>query len=119
MARSLLLSGSFSCVILLLVSSRAKPRDPGSFSTPADAPSTTDQARCVTLELHFVLVSFRAKRRIPVPILFPRPVPPSRAKKEVRFLGSKRSREEALQRAPIFQYFLTRARVAEWQTRWT
>jgi hypothetical protein len=28
---------------LLLVSSRAKPRDPESFSTPADAPPTTTQ----------------------------------------------------------------------------
>jgi hypothetical protein len=45
------LSGSFSCR-LLLVSSRAKPRDPGSFSTPADAPPITDHPRCVTLELH-------------------------------------------------------------------
>jgi hypothetical protein len=34
------------------VSSRATPRDPGSFSTPADAPPTTDQPRRVTLELH-------------------------------------------------------------------
>jgi len=36
---------------LLLVSSRAKPRDPGSFSTPADAPAIADQARRVTLDL--------------------------------------------------------------------
>src|SRR5580700_10421560 len=53
----------------ILVSSRAKPRAPGSFSTPADAPPTTDHAQCLTLELHSIFVSFRAKRRIPGPCL--------------------------------------------------
>jgi hypothetical protein len=54
------------------VSSRAKPRDPGSFSTPAEAAPTTDQSPSTTLELHSVLVSFRAKRRTPV-LIFPSP----------------------------------------------
>ena len=33
-----------------LRSGQAPPRDPGSFSTPADAPPTTGQPQCVTLE---------------------------------------------------------------------
>src|ERR1700683_4633528 len=33
-------------VAFFFVSSRAKPRDPGSFSTPAEAPPITYQPRC-------------------------------------------------------------------------
>src|SRR5258708_6462328 len=51
MARTPFCSQVLFLVAFFFVSSRAKPRDPGSFSTPADAPPTTDQPRCVKLEL--------------------------------------------------------------------
>jgi hypothetical protein len=51
MARTPFCSQVLFPVAFFFVSSRAKPRDPGSFSTPADAPPTTDQPRYVLLEL--------------------------------------------------------------------